>query len=185
MADQVDKPGEDWVAYFDAVAGLPARETLMEAVRRFEGGGYAEREYAEDAEETQRNAEKKAAGGGGGVRGAKPVSDSASLCANSAPSAYSSRLAVDLGCGEGRDTFELLRRGWRVLAIDGHPEAIARLVRGAPEEAAGRLETRVARFEDAALPVCDLVNASFSIPHCAPADFPALWAKIAAAIRTG
>jgi hypothetical protein len=72
-----------------------------------------------------------------------------------------------------------------VLAIDGHPEAIARLVRGAPEEAAGRLETRVGRFEDAALPVCDLVNASFSIPHCAPADFPALWAKIAAAIRPG
>jgi tellurite methyltransferase len=26
--------------------------------------------------------------------------------------------AVDLGCGDGRDTIELLRRGWRVLAID-------------------------------------------------------------------
>ncbi|HIK40432.1 trans-aconitate 2-methyltransferase, partial [Thermoleptolyngbya sp. M55_K2018_002] len=37
------------------------------------------------------------------------------------------RFAVDLGCGDGRDTVELLRRGWRVLAIDGEPEAIARL----------------------------------------------------------
>src|SRR6266480_3626651 len=26
--------------------------------------------------------------------------------------------AVDLGCGTGRDSIELLRRGWRVLAID-------------------------------------------------------------------
>ena len=33
------------------------------------------------------------------------------------------RLAVDLGCGEGRDTLELLRRGWRVLAIDDEREA--------------------------------------------------------------
>ena len=26
--------------------------------------------------------------------------------------------AVDLGCGTGRDTFELLRRGWRVLGTN-------------------------------------------------------------------
>ncbi len=37
------------------------------------------------------------------------------------------RLAVDLGCGQGRDTLELLRRGWRVLAIDAEREAIERL----------------------------------------------------------
>ena len=35
-------------------------------------------------------------------------------------------LAVDLGCGTGRDTFELLRRGWRVLAIDAQSEALYR-----------------------------------------------------------
>src|SRR6266540_4136628 len=31
--------------------------------------------------------------------------------------------AVDLGCGTGRDSAELLRRGWRVLAIDAEAEA--------------------------------------------------------------
>ena len=32
--------------------------------------------------------------------------------------------AVDLGCGGGRDALELLRRGWRVLAVDAEPAAI-------------------------------------------------------------
>src|SRR4029453_19349885 len=39
----------------------------------------------------------------------------------------SHRLAVDLGCGTGRDTLELLRRGWSVLAVEGPPEGIERL----------------------------------------------------------
>ena len=35
--------------------------------------------------------------------------------------------AADLGCGDGRDTIELLRRGWSVIALDSEPTAIARL----------------------------------------------------------
>jgi trans-aconitate methyltransferase len=38
------------------------------------------------------------------------------------------RFAVDLGCGDGRDTVELLRRGWRVLAIDKEQNAFDRLL---------------------------------------------------------
>src|SRR5690606_9488546 len=50
------------------------------------------------------------------------------------PTTQSSPFAIDLGCGEGRDTLELLRRGWRVLAIDGHPQAFDHLLpRVAPE----------------------------------------------------
>ena len=40
--------------------------------------------------------------------------------------------AVDLGCGNGRDTIELLRRGWSVLAIDAQASAIESL-RNRPE----------------------------------------------------
>ncbi|MFQ3618994.1 MAG: class I SAM-dependent methyltransferase, partial [Cyanobacteriota bacterium] len=47
--------------------------------------------------------------------------------AGAAGSEHFAGFAVDIGCGEGRDTAELVRRGWRVLAIDGEPEAIARL----------------------------------------------------------
>ena len=38
------------------------------------------------------------------------------------------RFAVDLGSGSGRDTAELLRRGWSVLAVDATAEAIERLL---------------------------------------------------------
>lgn len=91
--------------------------------------------------------------------------------------------SVDLGCGDGRDTRELLKRGWRVLAIDSSPEAIDRLVKHATGDAAERLETRLQRFEDAVLPKADLVNASFSLPHCDPRDFPALWRHVTRAVK--
>jgi tellurite methyltransferase len=96
------------------------------------------------------------------------------------------RFAVDLGCGTGRDTVELLGRGWRVLALDGTPEAIDRL--GAldlSDGERGRLETRVSRFETAELPPADLVNSSFALPFCPPGAFPALWEQIERSLGPG
>ena len=84
--------------------------------------------------------------------------------------------ALDLGCGEGRDTAELLRRGWRVLGIDAEPSAIAGLT-ARPDLPTGDLRTQVARFEDAELPPADLINASFSLFFCAAGAFDPLWGK--------
>lgn len=96
------------------------------------------------------------------------------------------RTAIDLGCGSGRDTAELLVHGWRVLAIDGHPEGIDRLrARPACIEHRNRLTTRVCDFGDIELPECDLINASFALPFCAPAVFPGLWSRIVHAIVPG
>lgn len=94
--------------------------------------------------------------------------------------------AIDLGCGTGRDTVELLRRGWRVLAVDAEADAIAAL-RRRPEarEAGGRLETSVARFEAIELPSADLINSSFALPLCPPDQFPALWRRIRASLKPG
>ena len=92
-------------------------------------------------------------------------------------------VAVDLGCGTGRDTIELLRRGWRVLAIDAEAEAIRRLRSNTGDDEL--LETQVAGFEEAALPACDLVNSSFALPFCPPQRFDALWSRIGAALRPG
>jgi len=97
-------------------------------------------------------------------------------------------LAIDFGCGTGRDTIELLTRGWRVLALDGEAEALARL-RARPELAAlrasDRLECRLATFEEAAFPRCTLFNASYTLPFCPPACFCDLWRRIVDAIEPG
>lgn len=91
--------------------------------------------------------------------------------------------AVDLGCGTGRDTIELLRRGWRVLAVDGEPSAIARLRAAAPET--DRLTTEVVRFEEARWPPADLVNSSYGLPFCPPEAFGALWDRIVDSLSSG
>jgi SAM-dependent methyltransferase len=92
-------------------------------------------------------------------------------------------LAVDVGCGQGWDTQELLRRGWGVVAIDGHQEGIRRLRRRIPDEHADRLETIVSAMEEVELPPADLVYASYSLPFCRRSLFPRLWDDIRAAIR--
>jgi SAM-dependent methyltransferase len=94
-------------------------------------------------------------------------------------------LAIDLGAGEGRDTLELLRRGWRVIAVDSSPEAARRILDRAPVEHMDRVEIRVQRFQDVSYVPADLINASFSIPHCSPDEFSVLWASIARAIKPG
>lgn len=93
--------------------------------------------------------------------------------------------AVDLGCGDGRDTVELLRRGWRVLAIDAEPQALTRL-RARPDlPADALLETRCARFEETTWPSAELVNASFALPLCPPARFPSLWRRLSRSLNPG
>lgn len=98
---------------------------------------------------------------------------------------FAGGLAVDLGAGEGRDTLELLKRGWKVVAIDGHPEAFDHLWPRVPEQLVGHLTTEEAEFAKTLIPPCDLVNASFALPFCEPRDFPGLWGKIVKAIRPG
>src|SRR5690606_20023189 len=95
------------------------------------------------------------------------------------------RFAIDLGCGNGRDTIEMLRRGWRVLAIDAEQSAIDGLLARPDLPPDPRLETLVSRFEDADWPAADLVNSSFALPFCPPDRFPELWRRIIASLRPG
>jgi trans-aconitate methyltransferase len=97
------------------------------------------------------------------------------------------RLAVDLGCGEGRDTAELLRRGFRVFAFDGQEDAVYRLLsrEDIPHEAKSRLTARVIRYEYAAWPRCNLLNAAFALPFCPPESFPALFNQSVTSLLPG
>ncbi|MFP6749819.1 MAG: methyltransferase domain-containing protein, partial [Alphaproteobacteria bacterium] len=92
--------------------------------------------------------------------------------------------AVDLGCGGGRDTVEMLRRGWSVLAIDAQASAIETLL-ARPELArlGAQPQTQVSRFEAARWPETDLVNSSFALPLCPKADFLEIWQRIHDGLR--
>jgi tellurite methyltransferase len=93
--------------------------------------------------------------------------------------------AIDLAAGEGRDSLELLRRNWRVLATDNQPEAFPLLWARVPEESKAQLTTKVVSFNDMEFPDNDMVNASFALPFCEPEHFDALWNKIVTSIRSG
>ncbi|MBL9031015.1 MAG: class I SAM-dependent methyltransferase [Phycisphaerae bacterium] len=96
--------------------------------------------------------------------------------------------AVDLACGEGRDSLELLRRGWRVHALDGSAEGLAHLVPRVLPEWRPRLRAEVATFDQmrwAKRGPVRLVNCSFSLPFCEPRHFDTVWERIVDSIEPG
>jgi tellurite methyltransferase len=92
-------------------------------------------------------------------------------------------LAIDLGCGDGRDTIEILRRGWSVVAVDAEPEALRQL---AARELPGTITPILARLEEVPLPIgVQLVNSSFAMPLCEPERFHELWTRIREELPAG
>ena len=95
-------------------------------------------------------------------------------------------MAIDLGCGEGRDTIAILEQNWAVLAIDKQSSAIARLRSRPFLHSMEHLATQIVSFEEFQFPSqVDLVNASFSLPFCDRHAFPSLWNKIYNSLVTG
>jgi SAM-dependent methyltransferase len=128
---------EDWRDYYERTGHRPPRETLLDALAKFDAEGAVGR-------------------------------------------------AVDLGCGGGRDSVEMLRRGWSVLAIDAQASAIETLL-ARPELAEFGVtpDTQVSRFEAANWPKVDLVNSSFALPLCPQPEFLIMWARIYESLAPG
>jgi len=94
-------------------------------------------------------------------------------------------LALDLGCGDGRDAIEMLRRGWRVVAVDAEPEALTKL-QNRPLPAGSDVTPVIARMEEVPIPLgVLLVNSSFAMPLCEPQAFHALWTRIRESLPAG
>jgi tellurite methyltransferase len=94
-------------------------------------------------------------------------------------------LVIDLGCGDGRDVVEMLRRNWRVIAVDAEPEALRQLqARDLPESS--DITPMHARLEDVPIPLgVHLVNSSFAMPLCEAPAFLRTWARIREALPSG
>jgi trans-aconitate methyltransferase len=88
--------------------------------------------------------------------------------------------AVDLGCGAGNESLDLLQRGWSVHAVDSNESAIHTIT----ERALGLpgLTTDRADLWSATLPAVDLVYAGFSLFFVPPARFAEAWARVVAAV---
>jgi trans-aconitate methyltransferase len=91
--------------------------------------------------------------------------------------------AVDLGCGAGNETLDLLDRGWQVHAVDSSDAALAEVSR----RAAGRSGLTLERADlwDAQPPVADLVHAGFSLFFAPPDRFAETWAVVTRTVRSG
>jgi SAM-dependent methyltransferase len=95
------------------------------------------------------------------------------------------RDAIDLGCGTGIETVAILRRGWRVFAVDAEPVGVDRLlVRASPPERE-RLDAQVGSIEDVELPSADLVWAGYSLFFVPPQRFATTWRGVRASVRPG
>lgn len=93
--------------------------------------------------------------------------------------------ALDLGCGGGRDSRELLSRGWTVDAVDSDVDAMA-LTSMLHKNFSG-LNVRQKNFESLELQEnrYDLINASFSLPFCRPEKFSVFWAQLRRSLKPG
>ncbi len=91
--------------------------------------------------------------------------------------------AIDLGCGSGRDSLEILKRGWELLAVDSEIEGLKQL--HDKTACSAKLQSCCVRFEEMAFPPALLINASFSLPLVPPGKFCDVWRKIVTALLPG
>lgn len=100
--------------------------------------------------------------------------------------------AIDIACGEGRDTRAILAADlrWHVFATDSSREGLERLRRSLLSADAARVTLTQATMEELAelAPTprtADFINASFALPFCHPSHFPLLWKWIGATLKPG
>lgn len=95
--------------------------------------------------------------------------------------------AIDLGCGTGSDTLFLLKRNWKVIAIDNNPLALSILQKRVKKECP-ELEKNLTLIDGCMedYPFTEkvqVINATQSLPFCHPAQFQQVWERIVNALE--
>lgn len=92
-------------------------------------------------------------------------------------------VAVDCGCGAGRDIAFLSDQGFTVYGFDLESEAIRRCQqRFATSE---QVYLKQASFSDFSFPRAELISADASLFYCPENDFTMVWQKICGALAPG
>ncbi|MCW8328583.1 class I SAM-dependent methyltransferase [Photobacterium sp. SDRW27] len=95
------------------------------------------------------------------------------------------RIAVDCGCGAGRDTLYLLEKEYQVYAFDIDIKSLEMLA-GHPLAASNpNLDVQVSSFADYCFPRANLINASACLFFCEHDEFRQLWAGIEQSLFSG
>jgi SAM-dependent methyltransferase len=93
--------------------------------------------------------------------------------------------AIDLGCGIGIESLELLRQGWRVLSVDLEQEALDYLSGNIPDAVKNHSQTFCGSFEDVEFPKCDFIWAGNCLPFCPAEHLQTVLTRIADALNPG
>lgn len=99
------------------------------------------------------------------------------------PSDLHGRRVLDAGCGTGPLSFELARRGARVVAVDLAASLVHLARERTPRELAGSIDFVVGDMLDPALGVFDHAVAMDSLIHYSPHDAVAALAAVAPRVR--
>ncbi|MGR2769794.1 class I SAM-dependent methyltransferase [Photobacterium sp. GSS17] len=88
------------------------------------------------------------------------------------------QVAVDCGCGSGRDTVYLLEKGYRVFAFDNDIPRLETLSEHPLTGANPNLDIQISSFAEYRFPKAHLINASACLFFSTQADFDILWRNI-------
>lgn len=95
------------------------------------------------------------------------------------------KVAVDIGCGAGRDALFLADRGYKVYAYDKSEAAIDRLREQVHTHLNEQLFSQVCSFDNFEHPKSSLISACSSLFFCDPKLFPLIWSNITKSLLTG
>lgn len=95
------------------------------------------------------------------------------------------RIAVDCGCGTGRDTLYLLEKHYQVYAFDIDLKSLEALSEHPLAAANPNLDVQVCSFDDYQFPRANLINASACLFFCQRDEFYRLWTKIERSLFSG
>ena len=94
-----------------------------------------------------------------------------------------SKVALDIGCGIGRDSHFLLEQGFNVHAFDSHEDAVKTCL--TRFEGQKRFSISQCCFTEFDYPQCSLVIANASLFFCPDEGFEQVWTKIDSALQPG
>lgn len=93
-----------------------------------------------------------------------------------------SKVALDLGCGAGRDTKLLLESGFQVTAVDSEP-LVEPYIKSL--SSLGDVTYINSTFEDFTYKHYDLINAHYSLPFNPPKSFPLIIDRVSESLNSG